>query len=387
MTDRLDTEAVLSIIDLIYSAGCQPELWPQVAAACQQLFPETGFSLLLTDPANDLEGISCGSGYDPCTIQSYVEHYHAINPYLPLIGRLPSDEVARASDHVSQDWLKSHQFYHEWLKPAGDFTFGATLPIRSRAGRMLRLTYDIPSDKSAIEEDAAELLQHTAAHFRRSFDISWRLQQAGTSAAFGQSLLDGLSGAVFILDETCKIAGMSASAVILLQKGAPFQAISGDRLQLTASRDNEVLQRAVKSVTSVSLAAAPTGLSVMIGSKLCPIVVLPLQKTPAITVSPPRRLALVQVGTSHQRSAPPSQLLRTLYNLTKAEALVVQRVTDGDAIKDIAEANETSQSTVRNQLQAAMQKLNVHRQAELVALVASLTPRLLLNDQDGSDGQ
>lgn len=380
MADRLDTAAVLSIVDMIYSAGCAPELWPQVAATCQQLFPQTGFSLLLSDPSNELDGISCGSGYDPCTLQTYVDHYHAINPYLPLIDRLASDEVALASTHVSQEWLKSHQFYHEWLKPAGDFTFGATLPIRSTTGRMLRMTYDIPSSSPEIEAVAGDLLKRTATHFRRAFDVSWRLREAGVAAAFGQSLLDGLAGAAFIVDETGKIVGMSASAVALLDKGAPFQSSGSDKLQLSTPRDNDLLQQAIKSVTSVTLAVAPTGFSITMSGTLRPVVVLPLRRPEAIITQQGKRLALVQIAAAETRSAPPLALLRMLYSLTKAEAVVVQQVTEGQTIRDIAEANETSQSTVRNQLQAAMQKLNVHRQAELVALIAGVTPRLKLDE-------
>lgn len=380
MADRLDSAAVLSVVDLIYSAGCEPELWPQVAAACQQLFPRAGFSLLLTDPANNLDAISCGAGYDPCTMQSYVEHYHAINPYLPLIDGLASDEVARASQHVSQEWLKSHQFYHEWLKPAGDYTFGATLPIRSSTGRMLRLTYDIPSDEHETEPVAADLLERTASHFRRAFDVSWRLREAGLAAAFGQSLLDGLSGAAFIVDETGKIVGMSASAVVLLEQGGTFQSNSSNELLLAVPRENDLLQRAIKSVTAISLLSAPSGFPVTLDGSSRPVVVLPLRKPAPILTAQTRRLALVQLVAASSRLAPPLDLLRQLYNLTKAEAVVVQRVTEGYAIKEIADFNETSQSTVRNQLQAAMQKLSVHRQAELVSLVSSITPRLELGD-------
>lgn len=380
MTDRLATETVLSLVDLIYSAGCTPELWPQVTAAYQQVLPESGFSFLLSNPDNELDAVSCGHGYDPCSIQQYVDHYHAINPYLPLIDGLPSDKVAKASDHVSQEWLKSHQFYHEWLKPAGDFTFGATLPIRSTTGRMLRVTFDVPQNYADSEAVAADLLQQTAVHFRRAVDISSRLEGVGRVANIGQALLDRLSGAAFVVQNSGKIVGMNASAAKLLRSGGTFQSNGTDRLQLSAPRENELLQRAIKSVTGIELIVAPTGFSVVIEGTPRPVVVLPLQNAMPITAGQSSRLALVQVNQSTAKSAPPAALLRTLYNLTKAEALVVQRVTEGHAIKDVADSNETSQSTVRNQLQAAMQKLNVHRQAEMVALVAGLTPRLDLED-------
>jgi hypothetical protein len=119
MTDRLDSEAVLDIIEHIYAAGVDPQGWPEVTELCQKLLPGCGFSLLLSNASNEIDGIACGAGYDPKTIEEYVTHYHAMNPYLPIIDTLPSDQVAHVRDYVSRDWLLSQPFYHEWLKPAG----------------------------------------------------------------------------------------------------------------------------------------------------------------------------------------------------------------------------------------------------------------------------
>lgn len=377
MSNRLEHETVLGIIEKIYAAGCRPELWPDVAASCQKLFPGCGFSVLLSNPANDLDGISTGAGYDPKTIEDYIAHFHAMNPYLPIVAALPSDKVARASELVTRDWLMDQPFYHEWLKPAGEFVNGVTLPIRRNGGdHLLRLTYDIPAARADAEELAAEFLRIASSHFRRAFEISWRLRQAGEMSNLGQSLLAKLQGAVMIVDGSSKIAGANSAAVTLLREGRVMRA-PGDRLTFVAARAEEQFQRVLRAATAVSGTHAPNGFLVDIDGVPTPVVVLPIVRTSTgfAEYVPVNRLALVQVCSS--TSSPlPADLLRSLYNLTRAEALVVQRVAAGDSIKEIADANENSQSTVRNQLQAAMQKLGVHRQAELVGFLAGLTPRL-----------
>ncbi len=137
MGTRLDPEAVLQVIEQIYAAGCDPNLWPQVTAMCQAMLPGTGFSLLLNDASNKLDMVSCATGYDPGSIADYMENHHATNPFIPLISALPSDQVARMSQQVSREWLLAQPFYHEWLKPSGNFTHGATLPIHSNdTGRL-----------------------------------------------------------------------------------------------------------------------------------------------------------------------------------------------------------------------------------------------------------
>ncbi|MDO9384351.1 MAG: helix-turn-helix transcriptional regulator [Hyphomicrobiaceae bacterium] len=381
MTDRLDSEAVLDIIEHIYAAGVDPQGWPEVAELCQQLLPGCGFSLLLSNAVNEIDGVACGAGYDPKTIEEYVTHYHAMNPYLPIIDALPSDQVAHVRDYVSRDWLLSQPFYHEWLKPAGDFIHGVTMPIRSNGtGRLLRLTYDIPSARADAEGVAAEFLGRTKTHFRRAFEVAGRLHQGGEALRLGQALLDKIAGPAFIVDASAKIAGMNARALNLLRDGRVTRPASGDRLSFFSARAESLFQRLLQGATTITQVSAPSGFLVDIAGVQNPVIVLPLPSgAPGAPGAAGRRLALVQIGR-REPVVPSSELLRSLYNLTRAEAGVVQRVAAGEAIKDIAEANDTSQSTVRNQLQSAMQKLGVHRQAELVGVLAGLTPRLSLDE-------
>jgi DNA-binding NarL/FixJ family response regulator len=69
-------------------------------------------------------------------------------------------------------------------------------------------------------------------------------------------------------------------------------------------------------------------------------------------------------------------MLKILYGLTTAEANVAVHLASGETVSDAAESLGVSRTTLRNELVAAMAKLGVHRQAEMVALVAGLTPRV-----------
>ena len=75
-------------------------------------------------------------------------------------------------------------------------------------------------------------------------------------------------------------------------------------------------------------------------------------------------------------------MLKSLYGLSNAEARVVLSITEGDSLHTIADRLGISRATARNQLAAAMAKLGVHRQAELVGVVAAVAPHLDL----GPDG-
>lgn len=67
-----------------------------------------------------------------------------------------------------------------------------------------------------------------------------------------------------------------------------------------------------------------------------------------------------------------SQALRMLHGLTPSEARVAQQLAEGLTVDEIAASAGVATSTVRSQLAAIRGKLNVRRQAQLVAAVLSL---------------
>lgn len=75
--------------------------------------------------------------------------------------------------------------------------------------------------------------------------------------------------------------------------------------------------------------------------------------------------------------APSADLLRSLFDLTAAEARVARGIVAGQSVTAIAAATGISRETVRTQLKAVLAKVGVTRQAELAALLggAELRPR------------
>lgn len=75
-----------------------------------------------------------------------------------------------------------------------------------------------------------------------------------------------------------------------------------------------------------------------------------------------------------------TEILKSLYCLTGAEARLVSSLVEGHSLNAIADAFSVSKHTIRNQLKSVYEKTGTHRQAELVrqvitgpAMLASLT--------------
>jgi DNA-binding CsgD family transcriptional regulator len=72
-------------------------------------------------------------------------------------------------------------------------------------------------------------------------------------------------------------------------------------------------------------------------------------------------------------SAPPVELMRSLFDLTASEARVARGLAAGETLEQIASTGGVAISTVRSQLRQVLEKTGCTRQAEIVSLLASVT--------------
>ncbi len=77
------------------------------------------------------------------------------------------------------------------------------------------------------------------------------------------------------------------------------------------------------------------------------------------------------VADPDRRMEAPADLLRSFFDLTPAESVVLERLVHGLTLQEIADASGTSRNTVRNQLHIVFEKTGTSRQSELIKLVLS----------------
>ena len=74
-------------------------------------------------------------------------------------------------------------------------------------------------------------------------------------------------------------------------------------------------------------------------------------------------------------SAPPAELIQSLFDLSPAEARVARELAAGNTVDEIAGAAAVSPYTVRAQVRAILEKTGLHRQVEVVALLGGINLR------------
>ena len=72
-------------------------------------------------------------------------------------------------------------------------------------------------------------------------------------------------------------------------------------------------------------------------------------------------------------TAPPIELMRSLFDLTPSEARVARGLAAGETLEEIAANGGVAISTVRSQLRQVLEKTGCTRQAEVVSLLANVS--------------
>jgi DNA-binding CsgD family transcriptional regulator len=373
--DVLSDATVLRLVEHIYAAGCDPGEWQRVVEELHARLPGIAISTHLLVTGTGLTGH--GAGIAPEHLESYIAHYHAQNPYARIFMSMQTGRIYTTTEVGSRTWLKRHPFFHEWLKPAGDFTHGATVVLARDERRLMRVSIDIPDRLGDLEQTCALLLGRLGTHLTRAFEINERLQATVATEHVLSGMLDRIDGAAAVLGAHGRVLALNREAEDIARAGRLFRINPAGRLAFQ-SPDSEVGFRRALAVALGSLLdgvpfafTEPGGISV---------VVLPLRPAAAsaasVAAQPLALLVARQPGTT---AALPRDLLKSLYRLTNAEIEVVLQIAAGLSIADAADALGVARATARNQLAAATAKMGVHRQGELVAVVTGLAPRLRLD--------
>src|SRR5262249_14926820 len=99
--------------------------------------------------------------------------------------------------------------------------------------------------------------------------------------------------------------------------------------------------------------------------------ILPIRRTARDIFA--RCAAVLVLTPVTQPQAPPVELVQSLFDLTPAEARVARSLASGKTVADIAGDGGVSRNTILKQLRGVLEKTGCHRQAEVVALLTTIS--------------
>jgi DNA-binding CsgD family transcriptional regulator len=344
-------------------AALDPTRWVK---ALESLASATGsFGAVMLPLAGDaLPNVPYTENVSGAMEDYFRDGWHLRDERMRTVPVLTQRGVADDFDGHSAEEIARHPFYQEFLASHG---------LRWYAGV-----------KVASGDDLwAVALQRTIDQGPFSADEKDELARVSSRLSTGAAIARALSASA--ATGALEAFEMSGTAVVLLNRhGNVFKANqSAERLlvddiqivkgQLTAkdARATTALNRAIHNLLWRPIGGLSAPVALPRASRR-PLLAYPARLSNSTANALADCQAMVILIDPDTRSRTPETTLRAAFRLTEAEARLAAQLTFGNSLESVADQFGIAKETARSQLKSIFAKTGVHRQAELVAVLAKL---------------
>lgn len=370
-------EDLSAVIAGIHDAGVDGVEWPAALARIGGLFDARSAAVWMQNPSGGFRDVRSLEQTAELT-RDYVEHYGRLDTLRHAVMRAPVGTILRNAMVVPRSEFVRTEFYAGF---ADRYDMQDCMQARffDTPGWNGYVTVARSYRVGDFEREDIRLLRLLLPHLRRAMQTQLRLASLGIERDSALEVLDRLRHGMLLVDAQARVIYANGAADAILRKGDGLgMEPASRRLRAAAPGQTGALRRLVARAAdrggdalSGAVGNGAIRLDRAIGVPLL-LSVAPLRAEAAWNVSP-RPAVLVLIGRPEDEEAPaPSAHLRSLYDLTPAEAAVAGCIAQGQGLKNAAEALGVAPSTVRWHLQHVFEKTGTTRQAELARLVERL---------------
>jgi DNA-binding CsgD family transcriptional regulator len=353
------------LVDRIYECAFVPDLWPEILAELAQLGGALSGWLCISN--GNVIGWAASSEEARADLRPLME-----SGWIPRSQRFNRQLRAKQTGFIpdtalydSLEEMRNDPAYRDMLYPRGmGWASGTAIALPTGDDMLIALerAYDQGSASSA--ELAA--LNAVHSHLARASFVAARLRLERARAATQILVLLGIPALVFAENGKVLAANQLIEALSdFILWGAT------DRIALRDAGADALLRAAIATVDrddtpSVRSFPIRNSDSAMIAH------VVPIRGSARDIFS--RCAAMLMLTPVTRPEAPSVELIRSLFDLTPAEARIARGLAAGQTVKDLAADSGTSANTVRTHVNAVLTKTGYSRQSDVVALLSGLRP-------------
>jgi DNA-binding CsgD family transcriptional regulator len=351
------------LVDEIYTAALDPGYWPRVLACLADTFGCSP-AHLAEDNFAMTEGRMLSFGADPNYERLYAEHYVNCNVLWQRMLKGPLDGVMTSRTVISRDEFRRSEFYNDFLSPQGAEELLISVVLK-QADRVDTVILARPERLGAWQPEHMQALAALTPHFRRALQVNRSLGELRIVHDLVGAALHRLQHAVVLVGAQGRVLFANRAAEAMLGDAAGLSMREGRVAAGQLSNDAALVRliaHAAQNRTGGSLVITRDG-----RPSLTVIAVPPSAEACGMFCDPPGAILFVK-----DMERPATQSLARFarhFELTPAEAAVVDEVARGDGITALAKRLGISRTTARTHVQHVFQKTGTHRQAELIRLM------------------
>lgn len=376
-----------TLINAIYDAAMQPDLWPQVLEGIRKFCGADQCTVFYYDEIDRQRNYAAAARLRVQTLDLYLDEF--IAPQAEQINNqlrcLPEGEVVTDADIYRLSGKHYAQIvgvkYMQCLWPKLQFQAGIVLFRGNNACAGLGLQNF--SDSSPLNPNNIAQLQRLTPHLIQAIHIRQRINLLDKANHAFEAVLKNLRLGVILLDEFEQIRFINSEAMHALSKCTGICYRLHSRFQVNLQHPDSCAPALCKAKQSKNekrkIATTDSCIKIEYPNGHLKLSFFNLNKALGRSSTagtdkdwPDTTQYLVLVQDSLRHCDLPIHYLKQAYGITPAEGELIAHLINGSTLMEAAEKRAVTHETARWQMKNIMQKTQVHSQNQLSQLMLSL---------------
>jgi DNA-binding CsgD family transcriptional regulator/PAS domain-containing protein len=369
---KTDTTKILQLIELIYDAAMQPEIWPGFARKLCQVIPSTDSNIYVADVIAGRASMSFTM--TPLeAVKIYFERYHQINPYYQRdMQHVRTGRIARSHEVCSPEEFEQTEFYQGYFRPLNLFHV-INVTVLQEGDISGHLSLARSKEVGIYTDEEKHLLGVLLPHLQRAFRISHLLDGLRLEREVMSQILDKVPQGALIVSRTGHLIFANRSAEQMLAHNDGLVLDRQGNLESPSANDHQQLHQLIGTAGHANaLLSAQSGgvfqLQRPSGLRPLSLLIAPLNHDLSHD-NYHQPSVLIFITDPEQRMESMEAVLLRLYSLTPAEARLAAILVQGKSVAMAAAELHVTQNTARTHLKHIFEKTGAKRQSELVQLL------------------
>ncbi|MBS3796346.1 helix-turn-helix transcriptional regulator [Pseudoalteromonas sp. BDTF-M6] len=368
----MSVERILPIIDAIYAAATDHRLWPNAALTVQKAIGGHSVNLVLENKTEHTLPFVYSNGVSLADTRYYETHIAHRDTFTEQLEQIPPGTVLLTQNYWRGEKLLNIYSYRHFYHQLGYEIFNAGLFYKDENKRGWLSVVRSAADPLFSHHELA-LMQNLLPHLKRAFMINSKLARARQCSDALLSSLEHVSAATILLSRHGALLKCNSRAHKYLCCSHTDK--QGYRVRLPNIRDTNKLNKMIRFVLNNTMEDAM--MTFYENGVRKAVLCFPWRTTEQQMDQLKHPVGCIIFILSPLNDALPAQQLTYTFNLTKAELPVLQRLMQGDSVKQLAEHLFISEATVRFHIRSLLRKSECRNQVQLVSKAYGLISTII----------
>jgi DNA-binding CsgD family transcriptional regulator/PAS domain-containing protein len=356
------------LLDLVYDAATENELWPRVLAGIADLTRSEGGIIFGISVTRQRIYFDFNGRLDE-ECNRVFQQRHMNNPWTTYMNVQPVGRLVSSDEILDLSALRMTALYDEVLRPQ-NIAYNGMMALAAREDFRAAFNICRTERQGPFEDEDRRFLERLSRHLHRSMVLGFRLDAYRDLQNAAFYALDRLADGVIVLDRRERIVFANAASRAFEAEGLlQFRPVVATYSQPHSQRLAALVKVALRGAPggTMSIPRPSTGqlLTILVSS----VRGKDIDRLTGAGMKDSAALVFV-IDPARRASVPVTQIMDA-YGLTQAEARVALAASSGSTVVETAQSLGLSPNTIKTHLRRVFAKTATARQAELAGLIAA----------------